>query len=243
MFFSSSAAAAELSALPDTRYLNAQGAATGATIKFADYVSATRSFFNSPTFLTGQVAITPRAIGNVARPFFPDGIDGAPHGPLSKPFASWSPFTDGIQYDLVNNAIGGILGAYLGALPVAGQTSSTPAQIQALLNGVVGVRTTGCTSNPRLKNGIQIFPGAVPIYRGDVLIGALGISGDGIDQDDMIAFLGVHNAGQILNNGLGNAPAARRADNLVPGNSRLRYVQCPQGPFLNSDAQNVCEGK
>ena len=243
MFFSLGNAAAELSALPDARYLNAQGAATGATIKFADYVGATRSFFNSPTFLTGQVAITPRAIGNIARPFFPDGIVGTPNGPLSKPFASWSPFTDGIQYDLVNNAIGGILGAYLAALPVAGQTSSTPAQIQALLNGVVGVRTSGCTSNPRLKNGIQIFPGAVPIYRGDVLIGALGISGDGIDQDDMIAFLGVHNAGQILNNGLGNAPAARRADNLVPGNSRLRYVQCPQAPFLNSDAQNVCEGK
>ncbi len=243
MFFSSSAAAAELSALPDARYLNAQGNASGISIKFADYVSTTRSFFNNPTFLTGQVAITPRAMGNIARPFFPDGIDGTPNGPLSKPFASWSPFSDGIQYDLVNNAVGAILGAYVGALPAAGQTSSTPAQIQALLNGVVGLRTSGCTNNPRLKNGIQIFPGAVPIYRGEVLIGALGISGDGIDQDDMIAFLGVHNAGQILNNGLGNAPPARRADNLVPGNSRLRYVQCPQGPFLNSDAQNVCEGK
>ena len=243
MFFSSSVAAAELTALPDARYLNAQGGFSGTNIKFADYVSATRSFFNDPNFLTGQIAITPRAIGNIARPFFPDGIVGTPHGPLSKPFASWSPFSDGIQYDLVNNAVGAILGAYVGALPAAGQASSTPAQIQALLGGVVGVRTTGCTNNPRLKNGIQIFPGAVPIYRGDVLIGALGISGDGIDQDDMIAFLGVNNAGVILNNGLGNAPPARRADTLVPGNSRLRYVQCPQGPFLNSDAQNVCGGK
>ena len=243
MFFSSSTAAAELSALPDARYLNAQGGFSSTNIKFADYVSATRSFFNDPNFLTGQIAITPRAIGNIARPFFPDGIDGTSNGPLSKPFASWSPFSDGIQYDLVNNAVGAILGAYVGALPAAGQTSSTPAQIQALLGGVVGVRAAGCTSNPRLKNGIQIFPGAVPIYRGGVLIGALGISGDGIDQDDMIAFLGVYNAGVILNNGLGHAPPARRADILVPGNSRLRYVQCPQGPFLNSDAQNVCGGK
>ena len=243
MFFSSSTAAAELSALPDSRYLNAQGGFSGTNIKFADYVSATRSFFNDPSFLTGQIAITPRAIGNIARPFFPDGIDGTSNGPLSKPFASWSPFSDGIQYDLVNNAVGAILGAYVSALPATGQTGSTPAQIQALLGGVVGVRAAGCTSNPRLKNGIQIFPGAVPIYRGDVLIGALGISGDGIDQDDMIAFLGVYNAGVILNNGLGHAPPARRADILVPGNSRLRYVQCPQGPFLNSDAQNVCGGK
>ncbi len=243
MFFSASFAAAELSALPNARYLNAQGAPSGVEIKFADYVSASRTFFNDPAFFTGNIAITPRAIGNVARPFFPDGIVGTSNGPLSKPFASWSPFTDGIQYDLVNNAIGGILGAYIGALPIPPATTSTPAQIQGLLNGVVAVRTSGCTGNMRMKNGMQVFPGAVPIYRGDVLIGALGISGDGIDQDDMIAFLGVHNAGVVLNSGLGHAPKARRADTLVPGNARLRYVQCPQAPFVGSDQQNVCEGK
>jgi uncharacterized protein GlcG (DUF336 family) len=243
MFFSASFAAAELSDLPNARYLNAQGAPSGVEIKFADYVSASRTFFNDPAFFTGNIAITPRAIGNVARPFFPDGIVGTSNGPLSKPFASWSPFTDGIQYDLVNNAIGGILGAYLGALPVPPATTSTPSQIQGLLNGVVAVRTSGCTANARMKNGMQVFPGAMPIYRGDVLIGALGISGDGIDQDDMIAFLGVHNAGIVLNSGLGHAPKARRADTLVPGNARLRYVQCPQAPFVGSDQQNVCEGK
>jgi uncharacterized protein GlcG (DUF336 family) len=243
MFFSLSSAATELAALPDARYLNAQGQVSGQVVKFADYVSATRTFFGDQNFLTGQFAITPRAIGNIARPYFPDGIVGTPNGPLSKPFANWSPFSDGIQLDLVNNTVGAILGAYIGALPAAGQTTSSPAQIQALLNGVVAVRTSGCTSNPRLKNGIQIFPGAVPIYRAGVLIGALGISGDGIDQDDMIAFLGVHNAGVVLASGLGHAPMAQRADQLTPGNSRLRYVQCPQGPFLNSDQQNVCEGK
>jgi uncharacterized protein GlcG (DUF336 family) len=243
MFFSASFAATELSALPNARYLNAQGAASGVEIKFADYVTASRQFFNDPAFFTGNIAITPRAIGNVARPFFPDGIVGTNNGPLSKAIGSWSPFTDGLQYDLVNNAIGGILGAYLSALPVAPATTSTPAQIQGLLNGVVAVRTSGCTGNARMKNGMQIFPGAVPIYRGDVLIGALGISGDGIDQDDMIAFLGVHNAGIVLNNALGHAPKARRSDTLVPGNARLRYVQCPQAPFVGSDQQNVCEGK
>ncbi len=243
MFFSASFAASELTALPNARYLGANGAPSGTEVRFADYVSSSRSFFSDANFLTGQVAITPRAIGNIARPFFPDGLVGTPNGPLSKPFDSWSPFTVGVQLDLVNNTVGAILGAYIGALPAAGQSASTPAQVQALLNGVVAVRTAGCTGNPRLKNGIQIFPGAVPIYRGDVLIGALGISGDGIDQDDMIAFLGVHNAGVVLNSGLANAPKARRADNLVPNNSRLRYVQCPQAPFINSDQQNVCEGK
>jgi hypothetical protein len=83
----------------------------------------------------------------------------------------------------------------------------------------------------------------VPIYRGNRLVGAIGISGDGVDQDDMVAFLGLHNAGVRLNTGLGNAPREIRADTLVPNNARLRYVQCPQAPFIGSDEQNVCEGK
>jgi hypothetical protein len=34
-----------------------------------------------------------------------------------------------------------------------------------------------------------------------------------------------------------------RADRLSPQGTRLRYVQCPQAPFLGSDEQNVCAGK
>jgi uncharacterized protein GlcG (DUF336 family) len=242
-FFSGSFAAADLTALPAAQYLNAQGAPSGTQIPIGSYVTAMRGFFSNQTFLTGQVAITPRAIGNIARPFFPDGLVGTNNGPLSKPFASWSPFTDGLQYDLVNNTIGGILGAYLQARPVAPATQPTAAQVTALLNAVVAVRTAGCTGSPRLRNGIQIFPGASPIYRGTNLVGAIGISGDGIDQDDMISFLGVANASTRLNGSIGHAPAQIRIDQLSPGGARLRYVQCPQAPFLNSTEQNVCEGK
>lgn len=242
-FFSGTFAANELNALPNARYLNAQGQAGSTQIQFSSYVTATRSFFGDPNFLTGQVAITPRAIGNISRPFYPDGIVGTSNGPLSKPFAAWSPFTDGLQYDMVNNVVGAILGAYIQAIPAAGTTQPTAAQVNALLAGVLAVRGTGCTNNPRLRNGIQIFPGASPIYRGSVLVGALGISGDGIDQDDMISFLGVANAGTRLSNALGHAPASIRIDQRAPGGARLRYVQCPQAPFLNSTDQNVCEGK
>jgi uncharacterized protein GlcG (DUF336 family) len=41
-----------------------------------------------------------------------------------------------------------------------------------------------------LPNGITIFPGGVPLYKAGVLVGAIGISGDGVDQDDMIASAG-----------------------------------------------------
>jgi hypothetical protein len=94
-----------------------------------------------------------------------------------------------------------------------------------------------------LANGIQIFPGSVPIYRGDTLVGGIGVSGDGIDQDDMISFLGVHNAGLALNGAINNAPPEIRADQLKPQGEHLRYIQCPQTPFIDSDEQRVCEGK
>ena len=99
--------------------------------------------------------------------------------------------------------------------------------------------------NAELANGIQIFPGSVPVYRGTQLVGGIGVSGDGIDQDDMISFLGTHNAGLRVG-GLGNADPARRADQIVVsvGNGvRLRYVNCPFAPFLGSNEQNVCQGK
>ena len=95
----------------------------------------------------------------------------------------------------------------------------------------------------RAANGIQIFPGSVPIYRGNRLVGAIGISGDGIDQDDMVSFLGLHRASLRLNGSIGNAPNAMRADRLVPNGARLRYVSCPYAPFLNSREQNPCSGK
>jgi len=94
----------------------------------------------------------------------------------------------------------------------------------------------------QLANGTQIFPGSVPIYRGAQLVGGIGVSGDGVDQDDMIAFLGVHEAAQ-QGGSFGNAAPNMRADTLVPQGTRLRYVNCPVTPYLNSDEQNVCENK
>ena len=84
----------------------------------------------------------------------------------------------------------------------------------------------------------------MPIYRGGVLVGAIGVSGDGIDQDDMISFLGLNNGGARVGS-IGNAAAAMRADTVVVAvgqGVRLRYVSCPFAPFLDTSDQNVCQG-
>ena len=128
----------------------------------------------------------------------------------------------------------GNLGSHLGFVSGASLTD-TPARCTTLPDVAAGQN--------RLQNGIQIFPGSVPIYRGNVLVGAIGVSGDGIDQDDMIAFLGVNNAA-IRVGGFRQADVAIRSDQIVVthpgGTTRLRYVSCPFAPFLDSSQQNVC---
>ena len=197
------------------------------------FVPAMRTFLADPAALTGRIAFSARAVGNLARPYFPDGELARPNGPLSRPIAKWSVFSTGLQTALVLSNLGQHLNFVTGASLV-----DTPARCSFIPDVA--------PAQNRLQNGVQIFPGAVPIYRGTSLVGAIGVSGDGIDQDDMIAFLGLSNAASILGT-LSNAPAASRADTLVfdlgsGASTRLRYVSCPFAPFVASTAQNVCQG-
>jgi uncharacterized protein GlcG (DUF336 family) len=215
MFFSAAFAAAELSADADP--------------DVAGYVPAARTFFANSAALTGQNAFSDRAIGNISRPYFPDGELGRPPGAFSRPIAEFNPFSTGLQSALITPTVIAHVGFILGG---GGDVPQTCTRI----------------ANPgRLANGIQIFPGSVPIYRGSTLVGGIGVSGDGIDQDDMVSFLGLHN-GSVRLGTVSNAPTAIRADQIVvpvSGSSgvRLRWVNCPFNPFLGTNEQNVCQGK
>ncbi len=255
-FYSGAFAAADLQSLPPAAFLNvARLSASPPEVEFTvvgespldEYVDRVRSFIEQPNALAdGAFAFSDRAGGNLSRPYYPDGIIGTDNGPFSRPFDRWSPFSDGIQLDLVYNTVALHVAHYLNQAGFAlflGTTQLAPAPSAANPVPLPDVARGSCTTLPRLPNGIQIFPGSVPIYRGSTLIGGIGVSGDGIDQDDMVSFLGLHNAGLLLNTGVGNAPKGIRADNLVPRNARLRYIQCPVAPFIDSTEQNVCEGK
>jgi hypothetical protein len=196
------------------------------------FVPRVRAFLGDPNALTGAFAFADRSGGNLSRPYFPDGEVGRPNGPLSRPIAQFNPFSTGLQSALVLGNLAQHLAYVTGASP-----SDTPQRCTGLPEVAPGQN--------RLQNGLQIFPGSVPVYRGNQLVGGLGVSGDGIDQDDMIGFLGLNNAGVRLG-GLGNAPPAMRADRIVVDvggqGVRLRYVNCPFAPFLDTAAQNVCQG-
>lgn len=218
-FFSNPVAAAQL---------QAAGPAIGT------YVNRVRAFLADPAALTGAVAFADRSGGNLSRPYFPDGELGRPPGPLSVAnTAQFSPFAVGLQSDLV----AGNVVAAVTHIATGGVSADTPVGCTAIPNAATGQK--------RVANGIQIFPGSVPIYRGNVLVGGIGVSGDGIDQDDMVSFLGLHNAGLRVG-GIGNAAPAIRADQIVVDvggrGVRLRYVSCPFAPFLGSAVQNVCQG-
>lgn len=197
------------------------------------FVARTRTFLGDPNALTGTFGIANRSVGNLARPYFPDGEVGQPNGPLSRSIQQFNPFSTGLQSALIVGNLAQHLGFVTGA-----SASDTPRNCTSLPQ-----ITAGAT---RLDNGIQIFPGSVPVYRNGALVGGIGVSGDGIDQDDMISFLGLNNGAARAGGGLSNAPAVMRADRIVVqvGNRqvRLRYVNCPFAPFIDSAAQNVCEG-
>lgn len=234
-FFSSPVAASDLGGTTRSPALTPAGTPDN---DVRDRVSEVRAFLSDPNALTGSHAFADRSGGNLSRPYFPDGEVGTAPGPLSENIADFNPFATGLQTELIRDNILEHATFVVGNLPPASDT----ARGCTFLPDVSG----GAPGQNRLHNGIQIFPGSVPIYKGGVLVGGIGVSGDGIDQDDMISFLGVHNAGVRLGT-LGNADPSIRADNItvrVNGEDiRLRYVNCPFAPFLSTNEQNVCDGK
>jgi uncharacterized protein GlcG (DUF336 family) len=149
--------------------------------------------------LDGSIAYSARAFGYLHRPFFPDGIDGEPPGPFSTPYARWSVFNVGLQLDLIRDNLVQTLAA------------SAPSLVPP------------CSPVPNLPNGLQIFAGGIPLYKNNELVGAIGVSGDGIDQDDLIAAAGA--AGYA-------PPAALRSDQVIVRGTRLPFVKFPRSPNL-----------
>jgi len=70
------------------------------------------------------------------------------------------------------------------------------------------------------ENGVVFFPGAAPLYKSAALIGGLGVSGDGVDQDDVVAAAGA----------LGFEPPT----GLTVDNIKIDGVSLPYQKFLRN---------
>ena len=73
------------------------------------------------------------------------------------------------------------------------------------------------------KSGVVFFPGSVGLYRNGILVGGLGVSGDGVDQDDYVTAGGATGF---------EAPTPIRADQIQIDGVRLPYLKYPPVPTL-----------
>jgi uncharacterized protein GlcG (DUF336 family) len=69
---------------------------------------------------------------------------------------------------------------------------------------------------------LVFFPGSLPLYKDGRLVGGLGISGDGVEQDDLVAAAGA--AGF-------EAPDPIQASNFFVRGVRLPYLKFPRNPY------------
>jgi len=76
------------------------------------------------------------------------------------------------------------------------------------------------TRNDR-QNGVVFFPGSIPLYRGRTLVGGLGVSGDGVEQDDFVSFQGAEGF---------RPPRDLWADQVVLDGVRLPFLKLPRNP-------------
>jgi uncharacterized protein GlcG (DUF336 family) len=153
-------------------------------------------------------AITNRTVRFLADPRYPEGVDGNPPGP----------------YSILNDG---------GANPFTGRQIG-PALPASAFNSVQGHDAFNPETNFHdpfnlaNQNGIVFFPGSAPLYRRvpgnpyGFLIGGFGVSGDGVDQDDVVTFAGSFNYGVPQN--------VPRADQTFVRGVRLPYQKFDRNP-------------
>jgi uncharacterized protein GlcG (DUF336 family) len=150
------------------------------------------------------VAITNRTVRYLAEPRFPEGIDGNPPGPFS----------------ILNEQ-----GIQTVGIPKAASTFQT-VQGYDSFNPTTNFHDPFNIAN---QNGIVFFPGSAPVYNdlqgngNKSLVGGLGVSGDGVDQDDDVTYIAA--AGF-------NPPTVLRADQYSVRGARLPYQKFNRQPHV-----------
>ena len=127
--------------------------------------------------LTG-LAFFDRTFRFLAEPRYPAGIDGLP--PI---FSSLNDVEvpTGVNKTRINPKTGENIGQ-----PMLASRFQTVYGFDAFHAG----RNFHDVANIENQNGVVFFPGSTPLYVGANLQGGFGVSGDGVDQDDVVTFAG-----------------------------------------------------
>jgi uncharacterized protein GlcG (DUF336 family) len=148
------------------------------------------------------VAFTNRTFRYVAEPRLPEGIDGAPPGPFS----------------ILNDG---------GNIPGTALTQGTPlppSAFQSVLGHDAFNPDTNFhdPNNLANQNGVVFFPGSSAIYKNGVVVGGIGVSGDGVDQDDVVTSIAAF--------GYGVPSSVLRSDQVFFADNRLPYMKYNRNP-------------
>jgi uncharacterized protein GlcG (DUF336 family) len=154
--------------------------------------------FDSPL----GVAFSNRTFRFLAEPRYPSGVDG------TVPPSFSILLTPGI-----NPATGENIGT-----PLPAASFTTVAAFDAFNPGS-NFRDPANIAN---QSGIVFFPGSTPVYRGGVLRGGFGVSGDGVDQDDVVTFSGAQ--------GFLPPPGVLQADDITAAGVRLPFIKFLRNP-------------
>ena len=174
------------------------------------------------------VAYTNRTFRFLAQPRFPSGIDGTEPAPFST-------LHDGNinQLTAENNGAPAPVSAFRDTVrdaspSVLGYDSFFPNT--NFRDPGDGVNPAGSPDDYHdhdtiaNQNGIVFFPGSTPLYHDGQLIGGFGVSGDGVDQDDVVTYVGATGF-------LPETHGVTRADQTFVRNIRLPYQKFLRNPF------------
>jgi uncharacterized protein GlcG (DUF336 family) len=158
------------------------------------------------TGLPAGVAMTARTFRDLAQPRFPEGIDGTLPGPMS----------------ILNDG---------GTNPVNALNLGAPLPASAF-QSALGFNSFNPNSNfhepwSLNQNGVVFFPGSSAVYVSGggtpTIVGGFGVSGDGVNQDDLVTSVGINSF---------QPPANLMADHFSVRGVPLPYAVFPRNPEL-----------
>ncbi len=175
-------------------------------------------FYDLPLDRFGEPRSTPKGVAYSARTFrFLSGARYPTGSPEGTPPGAFSILNDPGINPLTAENVGA-------PLPASLYSSYTTSQL-----GFDAFNPGRNFRDPRIiytrvpnQNGVVFFPGSTALYSDFTLLAGLGISGDGVDQDDVVTFYA----------SLGfQAPPSIRADQFFIRNVRLPYQKFNRNPF------------